>query len=1138
VGFRAFTKGVNISASDDRYSAPRSDVEIVRDVVALASELLNAIEPADRRLVAVVRDRAAADFTFALTDKVLRCPDPAVGAVAFRSLVRRGLPKSFSIGDRALLTVGAHATRIAPGLVMKLVSTRLRQVSSASVLPASDPALGLRLAATHADRSQTNVNVLGEAIIGETEAIARRDRVVAMLQRADVDAVSVKLSSIAANISPLAFDATVDRVVERLTPIYRAAMNRSNPALVTLDMEEYRDLELTTEVLLRALSKSEFDQLRAGIVLQTYLPDVHEIAERLIEFAIARRTRGGAPIRVRLVKGANLAMERVEAEMRGWPLAPFGSKAEVDASYKRLLRRLLDPEHHDALVVGLASHNVFDIAYGLVLDEQQRAMVTKVALEFETLEGMATGLAAALAKRGETSLVYSPVVDHAAFEAAVAYLVRRLDENTSPENFLHAVLDLSSGSVRFAREADKFSAALVASHKLDTTSRREQPPVSGQVNELANEHVNKFANEPDTDFSLASNRVRAKVSIGGWAPPVEPIRAIVRGVARPSNNERALMNPSTGETVGQVQLADLGMVDECVSAARRSVAEWSAHSLFERAELVARIGDVVASRRFEIVAAMAAETGKTVGQGDPEVSEAIDFARYYASTAAQLQSLVDGGLCATPHGVVVVTPPWNFPFAILLGGVTGALMAGNAVIIKPAPQAVLCAHMVAECCWAAGISKDVLQFLPCGDDEVGQYLVSHPEVDTVLLTGAIETARMFQTWRPDVTVLAETSGKNAMVITASADIDSALKDLVSSAFGHAGQKCSAASLAILAPCWYDNPEVMERLADAVRSLEVGAPQDLAADVGPLIEVPSPKLQRALTTLDSGESWLVEPRQLDSAGRVWTPGVRVGVRDGSWFHQTECFGPVLGVMRAESLDDAIALQNGVDFGLTAGLQSLDESEIAVWVDRVESGNLYVNRSITGAIVQRQPFGGWKASSYGPGAKAGGPSYVMALQHWSEAIDPSPTFADLDLVFAQSADSFFLADQDPSGLIAESNALRHRPFPKGIAVRLGRGAPEWSRRVAEAASKATSTPVWFSTAENETDEMFLARLAATPVDRVRLLGGAPTELRAKLHNLGVVVDTAPPTTNPRVELCHWVREQSVSITRHRHGHMITR
>ncbi len=1114
---------MNVSLSD-----PALTNEHLEDVVSLAAELLGAIEPADRRLVSVVRDRAAAEFTFTLTDEVLRCPDHRTSAGAFRSLVSRGLPRSFSFGDRALLSIGAQATRLAPSIVMKLVTARLRQVSATSVLPAEDPALSKRLARTHADGSRTNVNVLGEAIIGEQEALRRRDRVVDMLGRRDVDAVSVKLSSIAANLSPLAFDATVDRVVERLTPIYRAALARPVPALVTLDMEEFRDLELTTEVLIQTLANPEFSTLRAGIVLQAYLPDAHEIAERLLEFARLRRAAGGAPIRIRLVKGANLAMERVEAELRGWPLATFDTKADVDASYKRLLRRLLDPRNGDAIIVGLASHNVFDIAYGLSLAREHRSGQSAVPLEFETLEGMATGLSVALARRRETSLVYSPVVARGAFEAAIAYLVRRLDENTAPENFLHAVLELEPGSPRFRVEADKFTASVHASYSLDTRSRREHEHPTPRPG---------FDNEADTDFALHRNRQLAIDALLQWTAPTESIGPVVAGTSRTTNNKRVLINPSTGESIGTVDLADVELVDECVDAARAAVAPWNGLPVSERAAVVARIGEVIVARRFEILATMAIETGKTVSQGDPEVSEAIDFARYYASNADLIHGLVDSGLAHTPHGVVLVTPPWNFPFAIAMGGVTGSLMAGNAVIIKPAPQAVLCAELVARCCWEAGVPREVLQFLPCGDDEVGQHLVSHVGVDTVVLTGGIETARLFQTWRPERKVLAETSGKNAMVITASADIDSALKDLVASAFGHAGQKCSAASLAILAPCWYDNPDVLERIADAVRSLKVGPAQDLSTDMGPLIEAPSAKLQRGLTILEPGESWLVEPQKLDDDGRVWTPGVRLGVAPGSWFHQTECFGPVLGIMRAESLDEALAMQNGVAFGLTAGLQSLDEHEIANWVDRVECGNIYVNRSTTGAIVRRQPFGGWKSSSVGPGAKAGGPGYVLSLMNWEPATEASnANVAELATRFRAVADEHFFAGHDPSELVAESNVLRHRVLPNGVAARLGHNAPGWSVGVLTAAAQAAKTTLTCSESGVESEVDFVARLLLAPVDRVRLVGGASPELYSALHELGVTVDDAPLTAVPHLELMHWLREQSVTVTRHRHGHMI--
>jgi RHH-type proline utilization regulon transcriptional repressor/proline dehydrogenase/delta 1-pyrroline-5-carboxylate dehydrogenase len=315
------------------------------------------------------------------------------------------------------------------------------------------------------------------------------------------------------------------------------------------------------------------------------------------------------------------------------------------------------------------------------------------------------------------------------------------------------------------------------------------------------------------------------------------------------------------------------------------------------------------------------------------------------------------------------------------------LMAGNAVILKPAPEVRRTAWHLADQCWRAGVPGDVLQYVACPDDEVGRQLITDPDVGTVVLTGAHETALRFLEWKPSMRLLAETSGKNAIVVTASADLDAAIRDVVRSAFGHAGQKCSAASLLIVVAPLAGDPSFLARLAGAVRTLRVGEPADPATTMGPLIAPPGPTLRRGLTVLDPGEHWLREPRRLDAAGRMWSPGVRVGVAPGSWFHVTECFGPVLGVMVADDLDEAIELQNGTPFGLTGGIHSLDRREVARWLRNVDVGNAYVNRHITGAVVRRQPFGGWKRSSVGGGPKAGGPNYVAAFTRPPRAVvDP--------------------------------------------------------------------------------------------------------------------------------------------------------
>ena len=461
---------------------------------------------------------------------------------------------------------------------------------------------------------------------------------------------------------------------------------------------------------------------------------------------------------------------------------------------------------------------------------------------------------------------------------------------------------------------------------------------------------------------------------------------------------------------------------------------------------------------------MATETGKTIDQGDPEVSEAVDFAHYYAESARKLDD-VDGATFV-PAKLTVVTPPWNFPVAIPAGSTLAALAAGSAVVIKPAKQARRSGAVMIEALWEAGVPRDVLTMVQLGERELGQQLISHPAVDRVILTGGYETAELFRSFRKDLPLLAETSGKNAIIVTPSADLDLAAKDVAYSAFGHAGQKCSAASLVILVGSVAKSKRFHNQLIDAVTSLKVGYPEDPASQMGPIIEPANGKLLNALTTLGEGETWAVEPRKLDDTGKLWSPGVRSGVRRGSYFHLTEFFGPVLGVMTAETLEEAIAIQNQIEYGLTAGLHSLNTEELGIWLDTIQAGNLYVNRGITGAIVQRQPFGGWKKSAVGAGTKAGGPNYLVGLGEWvskpsTAAGTPgaAPAHAGVRRI-EDAAKGFLTADElaplqralasdarawaeefgtakDVSGLSAERNVFRYRALP--VTVRLSEGEP---------------------------------------------------------------------------------------------------
>jgi RHH-type proline utilization regulon transcriptional repressor/proline dehydrogenase/delta 1-pyrroline-5-carboxylate dehydrogenase len=598
---------------------------------------------------------------------------------------------------------------------------------------------------------------------------------------------------------------------------------------------------------------------------------------------------------------------------------------------------------------------------------------------------------------------------------------------------------------------------------------------------------------------------------------------VIGGVEILTKETEAGQDPNhEGDVWYRYSIADRVHIDKALRIATKAASGWDALGATARGEILLKAATVMEDARAQTISIMSRDTGKTAAEADPEVSEAIDFARYYAMS----------GLTATrgstPMGVVVIVPPWNFPYAIPLGGVLASLAAGNSVIFKPAPESVAVAWSAVNHLWQAGVPKDVLHFLPCRDDENGKYLITHPEISAVILTGGFDTARLFLSWKPEMTLLAETSGKNAIVITASADIDLAVKDLVQSAFGHAGQKCSAASLGIVDAKIHDHPSFTKQLVDAASSLVVGAGTSFSTLVGPVIRPPSGALHRALTTLDEGESWLLEPKQLDSSGHLWRPGIKIGVKEGSWSHQNEWFGPVLAIMKAPNLDTAITWQNSTPYGLTAGIHSLHEDECERWINGVHAGNLYVNRAITGAIVQRQPFGGWKRSSVGPTSKAGGPHYVEQLRNWPLVVDADAAKKSAriwwDRVGSQTIPT--------ASLTVERNYLRYRKYTEPILVRVDASTSHAERLFISWLTREFG--IWIVQSDNESIEEFMKFARENPVGKVRWLSSEVPPTREMIE-IGISLDSRPMTQVGGVELTRWLREQSISITNHRYGNV---
>ena len=964
---------------------------------------------------------------------------------------------------------------------------------------------------------------------------------------------------------------------DRLEPLFRAAAREKFqrrdgtvvPKFVYLDMEEYRDKELTAEVFMRTLDRPGLEQARAGIALQAYIPDSYATQQRITAWARQRVAAGGAPVTIRLVKGANMEMERAEASLRGWPQAPYKTKLETDANYLRMLIDGMRPENLAAVRLGIASHNLFSLAYGLVLAARGGALDQ---VQFEMLEGMANHQRRALFQLTRNMLLYAPACRQEDFTSAIGYLVRRLDENTGPSNFLRHAFNIQVDSPEWQQLEGQFAAAFDSIASVEDAPRRTQD--RGQEPEIIRPHSSilaphPFSNEPDTDWSLVANGRWAESILERWqalhgpraadVPLVVGGREFEHGDARRESND-----PSRPDrVVARFCQADAADIDRAVDLRQTDPDGWRDRSVDDRYEILHRAADELCLARAELLGAMLAEGGKTFPESDPEVSEAIDFCRFYSQAARYFHELP--GVVPRGKGVVVVVSPWNFPLAIPCGGVAAELAAGNTAILKPASDTVLIAYLLCQCFWRAGVPKTALQFAPCSGGTVGQHLVTHDAVDAVILTGGTETAARMLAAKPTMRLLAETGGKNATIVTGLADRDQAIKNVLHSAFSHSGQKCSATSLLILEEEVYRDARFRGQFCDAVESLHVGSAWDLATKVGPLIRPPSGALERGLTKLEPGEEWALRPRLgVDGNPHLVSPGVKWGVQPQSFTHCTELFGPVLGVMMARDLDEAIELVNATGYGLTSGLESLDDREQRQWQENVRAGNLYINRPTTGAIVLRQPFGGLGRSAVGPGIKAGGPNYVVPLMTFDsqEPISRRPE-DDPSVGYDQWAYDEFHDWHDDFLLLGEDNFRRYRPIER-LRIRVAADDTPWDIAARVAAARAAGCTTTVSTPPNlagpaaqavqnlsaisqgsdgqfevasETDDALAEVIRSGGTDRVRYAAPdrvPPAVRRAAAEALQYVADE-PVSNHGRVELLWYFQEQSFTHLYHRYGNL---
>ncbi|WGV23675.1 L-glutamate gamma-semialdehyde dehydrogenase [Halotia branconii] len=820
------------------------------------------------------------------------------------------------------------------------------------------------------------IDLLGEAVITEAEAQSYLERYLELMQQlvaaskswstipaideADGESipkvqVSVKLTAFYSQFDPLDAKGSEERVSDRIRILLRRAKELG--AAVHFDMEQYAYKDLTLNILKKLLLEAEFRQRTdIGMTIQAYLRDSEEDAQDLINWLKQR----GYPLTIRLVKGAYWDQETIKAEQKHWPQPVYNDKAATDANFETITQLLL--ENHQYVYAAIGSHNVRSQARAIALAESLN--VPRRRFEMQVLYGMGDKLAKALVDKGYRVRVYCP---YGELLPGMAYLIRRLLENTANSSFLRQNLENRPIEELLAAPGVDLSHAKAQRRKEEKTSF---PGVADS----------DYAKEEERRMSAEAFEVVRQQLGRSYLP-------LINGEYVSTSEVIDSLNPSNfSEVIGKVGLISVEQAEQAMQAAKAAFPGWRKTPAKQRADILRKAADLMEQRRAELAAWIVLEVGKPVKEADAEVSEAIDFCLYYADEMERLDQGVIYDVAGEtnryiyqPRGIAVVISPWNFPLAIACGMTVAALVTGNCTLLKPAETSSVITAKFTEILVEAGIPQGVFQYVPGKGSQVGAYLVNHVDTHVIAFTGSQEVGcRIYAeaaTLKPGQKhmkrVIAEMGGKNAIIIDESADLDQGVVGVVQSAFGYSGQKCSAASRVIVVQPIYD--AFVQRLVEATKSLNIGETELPSTQVGPVIDAHA--RDRICEYIEKGKAEAQVALELPAPeqGYFVGPVIFSEVPPDGIIAQQEIFGPVLAVIRVKDFAEALAVANGTNYALTGGLYSRTPSHIQQAQTDFEVGNLYINRNITGAIVARQPFGGFKLS--GVGSKAGGPDYLL-------------------------------------------------------------------------------------------------------------------------------------------------------------------
>lgn len=1102
-----------------------------RDVPAPATEV---------RLARLLADPNGPEFARQFVDGVLR---PADLRVAAHNLDRlsRAVPDSLKWhADVGTQLAGGFAPLLPHQIVPAVRDSFLRTVGGLFLhLGTRDPEGQLaKLAADGGVRPM--LAPVGSPASGHREAHRQLLGVQDLLSRDDVSAVSISLVQLVGAARPLDQDGDVDYAVDQLEPLYGLAAHSLERKFINLDVEKYDELEITVRVF-QQLSERH-PQLVTGLSLPADLPDSLGVLERVTQWAMARQAASSRPgsgdavsepkTVIRIVAGDHSDDERARATARGWPSAAFAEQVDTDAQVLRLLDAALTRERCDAVRVVVATHTLFDTAFAWRLARERGV---ERSVDYEFLHGIGSGQVHAVKRDVGGVQLYVPTLQHQELALIAPYLMRRLD-------------DRAAGTVAGAASSDNVTAdTLPGKDRFLHAVRRamDAPPTTLRVQ--SPDHAEA------TDFSIRANR--------DWA------QAILRRARDSAVGEELVATATTHARVGAEAL---------VSHAVLAGEQWGERRGTTRAEVLDSVAETLAEWRGTLVEVAVSESQLTLSEADNEVTIAIDAARQAAVQARQLDR-VDGAQFVPPKLIVIVgsrDEPLSGPVPQILA----ALAAGAAVILKAAPESERSSAIALQALLAAGVPAGLTTLL-CGQEGDAEHVITHTQVDRVLATGSRHTAKLFHSWSAELPLYATIGGRNSVIVTPSADLEAAVADVVAGALDHAGQAITATNVVILVGSVARSERFRGRLRDAISSVVTGSPFSPGTQLSSLARAASGSVLWALTELEGEETWLVRPQQVGTDGRVWMPGLRDGVAPGSTFHRAQNRAPVLGIMTAGSLAEAVELQNALGFGLAAGIHSTDPDELSTWLETANAGMLFVNRAVIPGARSTMPFVGWGRSSIGRGRASGGPNELFALGSWQpsftepgdsvtltgvsdavtelvEAAQPSMSFIEFDRVrtSVQNEEREWRAEfgvQHPlQDSPANSTVFRYRPLP--VTIRLAQGAPiSQLVRVLAAATRAGASVAVSSAVPLPAALIALFGSGHSPIDvsevlvedavrwharvqrgevtteRIRLIGGDGAVLARVLHGQpGIAVEDAPITTHGRTELLTFLREQSIS------------